>query len=240
MTDRGDPPSAARRRDRPPAVVDRPLAERNLFANEPPRPLPPIRTPATTTPSAAAAAEKVSHKDSHATTDATNTQCGKTPMPTYDYVRAEEPKPARPPKTTRPRTSPCGQITSPTDKRPRVGSAVSSPEQRLLDSGARAYSQPPRSPSSSSTSTNTTPRSTPSVSPDRRSDIFIQHYEMEELGGESAWTDATSYATFAKESAVAHCAKRRGNTARHHRAPSTDRARGSEAEDTSDQFPTAP
>ncbi|CAH2079102.1 unnamed protein product, partial [Iphiclides podalirius] len=209
MTDRGDPPSATRRRDRPPAVVDRPLAERNLFANEPPRPLPPIRTPAATTSSAAVAAEKVSHTDSHASTDATKTQRGKTPVPTcrilrgptYDYTRAEEPKPARPPKTTRPHTSPCGLITSPTDKRPRVGSDVTSPEQRLLDAGARAYSQPPRSPSSSSTSVDSTPRSTPSVSPDRRSDVFIRHFEMEELGGESAWTDATSYATFAKESA---------------------------------------
>ncbi|CAH2062324.1 unnamed protein product, partial [Iphiclides podalirius] len=36
------------------------------------------------------------------------------------------------------------------------------------------------------------------MSPDRRSNRDL---EMEEYGGESAWTDATSYATFANEGA---------------------------------------
>ncbi|CAH2062307.1 unnamed protein product, partial [Iphiclides podalirius] len=102
----------------------------------------------------------------------------------YFYAApADYTPPPRQPKAQRRHTPPETEASL-TEKRTKVGPATSSPEQgshsqnresQVSQPGARAYSQPPRSPS-----INTTPATTPSMSPDRRSNRDL---DMEELVG---------------------------------------------------------
>ncbi|CAH2062309.1 unnamed protein product, partial [Iphiclides podalirius] len=216
MEREGEPPPQPQRRNRRQVpVVERQLAERNIFSGEPPRPLPSIRTMSAQQrsgrPSPEAnitTTEDEEDDDEEEETSSAATTIRRPPTirasgsgeiagGSYFYAApADYTPPPRQPKAQRRHTPPETEASL-AEKRTKVDPATSSPEQgpqeprepRVSQPGARAYSQPPRSPSN-----NSTPATTPSISPDRRSNKDLY---MEELGGESAWTDATSYATFA-------------------------------------------
>ncbi|CAH2062310.1 unnamed protein product, partial [Iphiclides podalirius] len=210
------PPQPQRRSRRQVPVVERQLAARNIFSGEPPRPLPSIRTMSAQQrsgrPSSEASNYSRTEEDEEEET-ASEPTIRQQPQPrasgsgeiaggSYFYAApADYTPPPRQPKAQRRHTPPETEASL-LEKRTKVGPPTSSPEEgpqqrdkpaQVSQPGARAYSQPPRSPS-----LNITPTSTPSISPDRRSNRDL---EMEEYGGESVWTDATSYATFANEGA---------------------------------------
>ncbi|CAH2062319.1 unnamed protein product, partial [Iphiclides podalirius] len=191
---------------------------RNIFSGEPSRPLPSIRTLSaqqrSERPSSDASTTSTEDKEEKETTSDHSTirqplqprvsGNGEIAGGSYFYAApADYTPPPRQPKAQRRHTPPETEASL-LEKRTKVGPATSSPEQgpqqqqdrqqdQVSQPGARAYSQPPRSPS-----INTTPASNPSMSPDRRSNRDL---DMEDYGGESAWTDAMSYATFANEGA---------------------------------------
>ncbi|CAH2062397.1 unnamed protein product, partial [Iphiclides podalirius] len=101
MSDKGDSPTHHRKREkRTPAVVDRPLAARNLFTGEQPTPLPPIRSKAPSPPPAATTEEHLPSAPDYEPTP------GKAPTvttrifvgPAYEHARATNPLPPRPAK----------------------------------------------------------------------------------------------------------------------------------------------
>ncbi|CAH2062330.1 unnamed protein product, partial [Iphiclides podalirius] len=212
MEGEGEPPPQPQRRNRRQVpVVERQLAERNIFSGEPPRPLPCIRTmsalrPGRTSPSANITTTDEDEEDEEEESSSAITTIRHPLQPTrasgsgeiaggsyFHAAPADYTPPPRQPKAQRRHTPPETEASL-MEKRTKVAPATSSPEQgppepQVSQPGARAYSQPPRSPSN-----NSTPATTPSISPDRRSNRDL---DMEELGGELAWTDATSYATFA-------------------------------------------
>ncbi|CAH2049342.1 unnamed protein product, partial [Iphiclides podalirius] len=198
MSDKGDSPTRHRKREkRTPAVVDRQLAARNLFTGEQPTPLPPIRPKAPSPPPAATTIEHLPSAPDYEPTP------GKAPAvttrifggPAYEHAGTSNPLPPRPAKTLRQHTPPETEASL-YEKRQCVGAEMPTPEKHAIEAGARAYSQPPRSPSSDSSIARSV-RSTPSSSPDRRQQQRQPSYDLEEMGGEAVWTDVTSYATFA-------------------------------------------